>query len=53
MEKIIVSYAENWDCEGYHTTQNIRLSENLLINFMNSLQQITRTEILQTTISKL
>lgn len=30
-----------------------KLSENLLINFTNSLQQITRMEILQTTILKL
>ena len=29
MENIKVSYNENWDCEGSHTTQNIRLSENL------------------------
>lgn len=33
MENIKVSYIENWDCEGYHTTQNIRLSENLLKRF--------------------
>ena len=33
MENIKVSYNENWDCEGYHTTQNIRLSENLLQRF--------------------
>ena len=29
MENIKVSYIGNWDCEGYHTTQNIRLSEDL------------------------
>ena len=33
MKNIKVSYIENWDCEGYHTTQNIRLSENLLKRF--------------------
>ena len=33
MENIKVSYNENWDCEGYHTTQNIRLSENMLQRF--------------------
>ena len=29
MGNIKVSYTENWDCEGYHTTQNIRLSKDL------------------------
>ena len=33
MENIKVSYNENWDCEGYHTTQNIKLSENMLQRF--------------------
>ena len=33
MEDIKVSYNKNWDCEGCHTTQNIRLSENLLQRF--------------------
>ena len=33
MENIKVSYNENWDCEGYHTTQNIKLSKNLLDRF--------------------
>lgn len=33
MENIKVSYNENWDCEGYHTTQNIKLSKNLLEKF--------------------
>ena len=33
MENIKVSYNENWDCEGYHTTQNIKLSKNLLDKF--------------------
>lgn len=33
MENIKVSYNENWDCEGYHTTQNIKLSKNLLDSF--------------------
>ena len=33
MENIKVSYNKNSDCEGYHTTQNIRLSENLLQKF--------------------
>ena len=33
MENIKVSYNKNWDCEGCHTTQNIRLSENLLQRF--------------------
>ena len=37
MENIKVSYIENWDCEGYHTTQNIKLSENLLKRFNNFL----------------
>ena len=33
MGNIKVSYNENWDCEGYHTTQNIKLSENMLQRF--------------------
>ena len=33
MEHIKVSYNEHRDCEGYHTTQNIRLSDNLLQRF--------------------
>ena len=33
MENIKVSYNKNLDCEGCHTTQNIRLSENLLQRF--------------------
>ena len=33
MENIKVSYNKNWDCEGRCTTQNIRLSENLLQRF--------------------
>ena len=33
MENIKVSYNENWDCEGYHTTQNIKLSRNLFDRF--------------------
>ena len=33
MENIKVSYTQNWDCEGYHTTQNIKISKNLLEKF--------------------
>lgn len=33
MENIKVSYNENWDFEGYHTTQNIRMSKDLLKKF--------------------
>ena len=33
MTKIIVSYTENWDCEGYHTTQNIKLPKEILRDF--------------------
>ena len=33
MEKIIVSYTENWDCEGYHTTQNIKIPKEILRDF--------------------
>ena len=33
MENIKVSYNKNRDCEGRRTTQNIRLSENLLQRF--------------------
>ena len=33
MAKIIVSYTENWDCEGYHTTQNIKLPKEILRDF--------------------
>lgn len=40
MEKIIVSYTENWDCEGYHTTQNIKLSKEILRDFNGHLKGI-------------
>lgn len=33
MENIKVSYTQNWDCEGYHTTPNIRLSTDLFTKF--------------------
>lgn len=33
MKKIKVNYKQNWDYEGYHTTQNIKLSKNLLDRF--------------------
>ena len=33
MEKIIVSYTKNWDCEGYCTTQNIKLPKEILMDF--------------------
>lgn len=33
MEKITVSYTKNWDCEGYCTTQNITISEEMLNGF--------------------
>jgi hypothetical protein len=33
MENIKVSYNKNWDCEGYCTTQNIKLSKDLLNRF--------------------
>jgi hypothetical protein len=33
MENIKVSYNENWDCEGFHTTQNIKMSKGLLEKF--------------------
>lgn len=33
LNHIIVSYNENWDCGGYHTTQNIKLSKHLLNRF--------------------
>lgn len=33
MEKITVSYTENWDCEGCHTTQNIKLPKEILRDF--------------------
>ena len=33
MEKIIVSYSESWDCEGYHTTQNVKISKSLFDRF--------------------
>ena len=33
MENIKVSYNENWDCEGYHTTQNIKVSKELFDKF--------------------
>ncbi len=33
MENIKVSYHQNWDCEGYHTTQNIKISKGLLEKF--------------------
>ena len=29
-EKISVNYLQDWDCEGYHTTQNITVSRRLL-----------------------
>ena len=37
MENIKVNYKENWDCEGYHTTQTITLSKELLKEFNNFL----------------
>ena len=33
MENIKVTYTQNWDCEGYHTTQNIKISKELLDKF--------------------
>lgn len=33
MEKITVSYRHNWDCEGHYTTQNIKISKELLNEF--------------------
>lgn len=33
MENIKVSYTQNWDCDGHHTTQNIKISKNLLEKF--------------------
>lgn len=33
MENIKVNYMQNWDCNGYHTTQNVTVSENILIRF--------------------
>ena len=38
MAKIIVSYTENWDCEGYHTTQNIRIPKEVLRGFNGHLK---------------
>ena len=40
MEKIIVSYTENWDCEGYHTTQNIRIPKEILRDFNGHLKAL-------------
>lgn len=33
MKEIKVAYKENWDCEGYHTTQTIKMSKELLDGF--------------------
>lgn len=33
MKNIKVSYNENWDCDWYHTTQNIKISKGLLDKF--------------------
>lgn len=33
MSAIKVSYTENWDCEGYHTTQNIKIPKEVVLQF--------------------
>ena len=42
MEKIKVNYTQNWDCEGYHTTQNIKISKTLLNKFNIFLNDIRK-----------
>lgn len=37
---IKVSYNQNWDCRGYHTTQNIKLPKELLNQFNRYLERI-------------
>lgn len=33
MENIKINYKQNWDSEGYHTTQNVKLSKDLFNRF--------------------
>ena len=33
MERITVSYRRSWDCEGYFTTQSVKISQSLLDKF--------------------
>lgn len=39
MKNIRVSYNENWDCEGYHTTQTIKIPKELLDGFNKFLEE--------------
>ena len=42
MENIIVSYQKNWDSDGFCTTQNITLSEDLMLQFNQYLTEIRK-----------
>ena len=42
-EKITVSYNSNWDCEGHHTTQNIKLPKKIFNIFNDYLSAYRKT----------
>lgn len=33
MKKLTINYQENWDCNGTHTTQNVKLSKEIIEKF--------------------
>ena len=43
MENIKVNYRQNWDTQGYHTTQNIKISKNLLSRFNIFLEDVRKS----------
>lgn len=46
MKNIKVTYTQDWDCDGCHTTQNIRISKELLDMF-NAFVVVCREPIMK------
>lgn len=43
MKKLTINYQQNWDCEGTHTQQNVKLSKEIIKKFNYYLEELNNS----------